>query len=387
MGKASRLRKERAQNLHLVFCDMDFDRGSRPFGPGVREAPPEAWSLGRVGLVYAHWNGHRLRIICDEILEGPHVASTAVSTLLKAKGPVIGHGLLSSDLRCVAMVTDVPEVLLRRCVDTLALAHRVRGKSYPTGCGLSKLAEHNLRGLRPKPSYPQSASGRRLGLGVQTAYRGAHDPRDDARLVARLWETMMTMRALSWGAGEPSWTHYDGDTRPGTPAGAAALGEEHIAELLGQARQPESREWRSRLLAGGRVLLPTEINAVAALLAHYTKADLPEPTMLRQLAVKLEGTGEVPRGLADEDLFTVCQWLGAKTNLEVRKRLQSGRPFTKKLRVDLAFALWQSTHRDFMFASMEARRRSREDVNAYFTMERMKQVEYAIRPRLAEAVI
>ncbi|MEV2278204.1 hypothetical protein AB0I72_21725 [Nocardiopsis sp. NPDC049922] len=53
----------------------------------------------------------------------------------------------------------------------------------------------------------------------------------------------------------------------------------------------------------------------------------------------------------------------------------------------MALALWQSTHRDFMNELMEAHRRSQEDVNAYFKAQRLKQIEYAIRPRLAEAVI
>lgn len=65
------------------------------------------------------------------------------------------------------MVTDVPDALLRRCVDTLALAHRVRERPYPTGCGLDQLAEHNLRDPRAKPSYAQSASGLRPGIGIE----------------------------------------------------------------------------------------------------------------------------------------------------------------------------------------------------------------------------
>ncbi|MGW0770281.1 hypothetical protein [Streptomyces sp. NPDC002676] len=57
--------------------------------------------------------------------------------------------------------------------------------------------------------------------------RGENDPR---------WQTMVTARALSWGAGSPSWRHYDGNTRPGTPARAAALAEEDLAELTGRQR-------------------------------------------------------------------------------------------------------------------------------------------------------
>lgn len=386
MGKAARVRKDRGRNLRLVFCDFDFDRGSRPYGPGVEAAPPEAWAIGRCGLVHARWNGQRLDMERDELVTGPEVAGAVLSALDNTKGVIIGHGLLSSDLRSLNMVTGVPDSILRRCVDTLALAHRVRGMQFPTGCGLGKLAPLNLKGGRSKPSYPQSAPGLRKGMPVITPHRGNADPREDAYLVARLWETMMTTRVLSWGAGEPSWTHYDGDTRPGTPGGTAALDETALAELTGQQRQPESREWHHRLLTGGRVLLPTKSNYVASRLVRFARAQLNDLSQLRVLAAKVHDTREIPRVESEEDLLTACQWLGAKTNLDIRERLFSGRALTKKLRIDYAIALWESTHSDFMREFMDLRRRGREDVSALLEAERMKQVQYAVRPKLAEAV-
>lgn len=47
-----------------------------------------------------------------------------------------------------------------------AFAHRIRGKRYPTGCGLSALAKANLRDPRTKPAYPSSAPGLRCARHV-----------------------------------------------------------------------------------------------------------------------------------------------------------------------------------------------------------------------------
>lgn len=68
MGKAARLKRERAQGqrrgrpLSLVFCDVDFERGSRAHGRGVAAAPPEGWVIGRADLVHARWDGEQLQV-------------------------------------------------------------------------------------------------------------------------------------------------------------------------------------------------------------------------------------------------------------------------------------------------------------------------------------
>ncbi|MFJ5951330.1 hypothetical protein [Streptomyces noursei] len=282
MGKASRRRRQHQQEqgqsrpLALTFCDVDFDRGSRAHGRGVAPAPPEGWVIGRAGLVHAEWNGAELRVTGQELIEGPRPASRLVNAL-HGKRLVIGHGILTADFRAAAMVTDVPDSLLKRTVDTLAFAHRIRGKRYPTGCGLAALAKANLRDPRAKPAQPSSAPGLRPAGGMHgmSPERGDNDPREDALTVARLWQTMITTRALSWGAGNPSWTHYHGNTRPGTPAGAAALADENIAELTGQQRQIEAVEWAQRVRFEGRVMRPTNTDSVAAMLALHSAKDLP----------------------------------------------------------------------------------------------------------------
>ncbi|MFD4790777.1 hypothetical protein ACFWN1_27760, partial [Streptomyces sp. NPDC058459] len=190
--------------MELTFCDVDFDRGSRAHGRGVAPAPPEGWVIGRAALVHAEWNGAELRVTGQKLIEGPRPASRLINAL-HGKRLVIGHGILSADFRAAAMVTDVPDSVLKRTVDTLAFAHRIRGKRYPTGCGLAALAKANLRDPRAKPAQPSSTPGLRPGGGMHgmSPERGDNDPREDALTVARLWQTMVTTRALSWGAGNP----------------------------------------------------------------------------------------------------------------------------------------------------------------------------------------
>lgn len=159
MGKAARLKRERAlgqrrgRPLSLVFCDVDFERGSRAHGRGVPAAPPEGWVIGRAGLVHARWDGEQLRIIGDELITGLRPASALVEAL-RSTDLVVGHGFLTGDLRVAAMVTDVPDSLLSRTVDTLALAHRLRGGKMPTGCNLSALATANLDASPTKQRVP-----------------------------------------------------------------------------------------------------------------------------------------------------------------------------------------------------------------------------------------
>ncbi len=350
MGKAARLRQERERGkrharplLCLVFVDVDYDRGSRAHGRGVVPAPPEAWAVGRSGLVRAEWDGTRLRETGAELVDGPHPASSLVRAL-EGREIIVGHGILTADLRAAVMVTDVPDSLLRRVIDTLAFAWRIRGVSFPAGCNLSALVAENLGSERQKSRYPGSAPGLRHGSDP-SPHRGDHDPCADARLVAALWERWVTTRRLSWGPGAPSWTCEEGHTRDGSPGRSAALTAEHIAELTGRRPHAEAAGWRSAY-RWGKDIDP----ASAALLANLSAADLPAPTVIRKMARRLQDTGMIPAGqeLTDEDLYTACQYLGAKQNLEVRERLARGRDITKPLREPLAWALWQSTHPDWL---------------------------------------
>ncbi|MFE4960462.1 hypothetical protein ACFRCW_42630 [Streptomyces sp. NPDC056653] len=81
------------------------------------------------------------------------------------------------------MITPLPDALVDRCVDTLVELHEARGGQWTTGLGLSDLSWHTLRVRRAKPGN---------GPYDTTRARGDHDPRDDARLHARLWQHLRT---------------------------------------------------------------------------------------------------------------------------------------------------------------------------------------------------
>jgi len=393
VGKAARRRAVQAEGrrrrpVSLIFCDVDYERGSRAHGRGVRAAPPEGWLIGRAGLVHADFDGERLRITGDELITGPRPASALINAL-HGKHLVVGQGILTTDLRVAAMVTPIPDSLLNRTIDTLAFAHRVRGGAYPDGCNLDDLAKENLGEVRRKPRYPSSAPGLRPGgLHGMSPERHDADPREDAALVARVWEAMVTRRKLAWGPGKPSWTHYDGDTRPGAPAGSAQLGDEHIAELTGQQPHAEAVEWAARLQAGGRVMQPTTTNSYAMDLANLSAARIPVPEQVRLIADTLRAAGEIPadQALQSEDLYMACQYLGTQQNIDVRLRSVSGRKLTKPLREPVAWALWQLTHPEWTAAYLSARRASRETVAGSIRYDELKLERARIRGRLAALV-
>ncbi|MFC3996546.1 hypothetical protein ACFOVU_11510 [Nocardiopsis sediminis] len=97
MGKSARLRRQRP--VSLVFCDVDYERGSGAHGQGVKRVPPEGWVIGRAGLLDARWDGRDLDITGDGLIEGPRPASALIRALDTAETTVVGHGLLTSDLR------------------------------------------------------------------------------------------------------------------------------------------------------------------------------------------------------------------------------------------------------------------------------------------------
>ncbi|PZG24668.1 hypothetical protein C1I98_35315 [Spongiactinospora gelatinilytica] len=201
--------------------------------------PVDGWAVARAGLVYAEWDGERCRITGDELIEGRHPASRLITALAGDQRLIVGHGLLRSDLRAVAMVTAVLDAVLLRSLDTLVLAHRLRGGRYSTGCGLSDLAWENLGIRRRKPHVPDRLSGG-ADPGLRVG-RQDHAPRDDAALLANLRQTLITTRVLVWGGGFTA----------GGRKGSVELTDEHVAELTGRRPQPENAAWRPLLRAKG----------------------------------------------------------------------------------------------------------------------------------------
>ena len=367
MGKGSRVRAERRDRLALVFCDVDYDRASRPFGAGVAPAPPRAWAVGRAGLVHAVWERGGVRFLRQKMIDGHHVASRLVAALSQSRGLVVGHGLLTCDLPAVSMVTDVPDELLSRCVDTLALAHRLKGGRYSTGCNLSALTRENLGERRAKPHYDHKSP----------ASRGDHDPCDDARLVGLLWQSMLTTRTLATG------TALAAGQRSLLP-----LADGDLAELTGRAPQTEVRYWlQQRERATLQERGPSRTRPKAITLSEVEAHLLPSPGLIGDLAEPLRSAGLIPDGpLSDERLLTACQWLGERQNLDVRNRIARGQALTKDLRYRLAQALWESTHVPFMTTLMTARRQSRTSATAYLRLNQLMREQEQTRRTIAATI-
>lgn len=386
--RAGQPRRQRRRPISLTFCDVDYERGSRAHGRGVAAAPPEGWLIGRAGLVHADFDGERLRITGDEIITGPHPASALINAL-HGKQLIVGQGILTADLRAAAMVTPIPSQLLNRTIDTLAFAHRIRGGPFPTGCNLDDLVKENLGEMRRKLRFPTSAPGLRPGgISGMSPERHDADPREDATLVARTWEAMVTTRTLAWGAGKPFWTHRDGDTRPGTAAGSAELGGEHIAELTGEQPQVEAAEWAARIREEGRIMRPTTPSINGLLLANLAAAYIPVPEPVRIIADTLQAAGEIPtdRVLQAEDLYMACQYLGTQQNLDVRHRSATGKKLTKPLREPVAWALWQLTHPEWTAAQRHWRKEARTTATGHIRLQELKKERERIRGRLAALV-
>lgn len=360
MGKGARKRRERAGRLSLVFVDLDFDRASQPFGRGSYN-DPMGWAVSRAGLVDAEWDGQRLRFTGDELIEGRHPASRLVAALATRRGLIVGHGLLRSDLPAVAMVTGIPRAVMGRTLDTLKFATRLRTVQDPgshglsTGCGLTDLLWENLQVRRPKPAIPRQFAGDP----EQPVGRGDHDPREDAALVCRLWEHLVTARSFRWGPG----MRYHGKT------GTAALSEAHHAELLGKHTHPSTRGTQDAFTAGG----PRANRMIAA--------SLPAPTTIRVQAEKLQHDGLLTQErLSDEELLTACQWMGIGQNFEIRERIADGRALVKSQRTRLSQALWDSTHPEQIDELFQA---YRENPARYYAL---MDEQAEIRAKLAAAV-
>lgn len=339
------------RRVSLLLLDLDFNRGSRPFGRGSH-ASPGCWAPGRAGLVYADWDGRRLTASGSDLIDGPRVATRLVAALGRSRRLIVGHGLISADLRAVAMVAEVSPALASRCVDTLALTWRLSGKRLPSGCGLSDLARANLGVAREKPAVPDWAG---------PAQRGNADPRDDAWLTGRIWQTMLTTRALAWEAG-PGLS--------GSPAGAAALSGQHIAELTGNRPQPEAE-------------------AFGIWLGHcpVTARALPGLDPVREIAGRLQQAGLIDPGpLSAEELLTACQWMGPGQDLDVRERIATGRRLTLELRRRLGQALWESQHADLVNEFMECRRLARTSTTAYIRSRENLATQNRIRGQIDAAI-
>jgi hypothetical protein len=128
----------------------------------------------------------------------------------------------------------------------------------------------------------------------------------------------------------------EGDIRPGSPGDTAVLTGGQVDVLTGRRPQLEAGEraaWYQPYAA---------LDGYDALrLAALSAAALPAPDLIREVAESL-APPEVT--LTDEDLWTICQYLGTRQNLDVRERIAAGRGLTKVLREPLERAILHPAH-------------------------------------------
>ncbi|MGW0477419.1 hypothetical protein [Streptomyces coeruleorubidus] len=152
----------------VAFVDADVAKGGRVSRHQLTKGP-ESCQLERVGIVWARADERCLTPVGNELIDGPLAAQDTVAALERAD-LVVGHGLLQSDLRALAMLTPVPDARLEACVDTLVVLHQARGGQWATGLNLGDLSWHTLRTrrgqawqrtLRSRPGPPRLRPARR----------------------------------------------------------------------------------------------------------------------------------------------------------------------------------------------------------------------------------
>ncbi|MDX3322459.1 hypothetical protein PV415_36780 [Streptomyces sp. ME03-5684b] len=310
MAKSKPRRRTARPVRNLVaFVDADVAKGGRISRHQLTKGP-ESWQLERVGIVWARADERCLTPVGDELIDGPLAALDTVAALERAD-LVVGHGLLQSDLRALAMLTPLPDALLEACVDTLVVLHEARGGQWATGLNLGDLSWHTLRTRRAKHG----------------------NGRDDARLHARLWQHLRTRATFTAPARAL-------DPTPVTcTLDAAALDQLRGRQVLGAA------EWHRRRLTRGTIHAQGQGDLTAAALAAAADTNFRDDlTPLRACATELLDTASPPH---ETVLLAAFQLLGPGANLKARQALTAGR-FARSVERLTAYteALWKTVHPD-----------------------------------------
>ncbi|MEZ7005456.1 hypothetical protein [Streptomyces sp. AD55] len=317
-----RRRTARPVRRLVAFVDADVAKGGRVSRHQLTKGP-ESWQLERVGIVWARADERCLTPVGDELIDGPLAAVDTVAALERAD-LVVGHGLLQSDLRALAMLTPLPDALLDACVDTLVVLHQARGGQWATGLNLGELSWHTLRTRRAKHGNGRFDPG---------PGRRGFDPRDDARLHARLWQHLRTRATFTAPARALDHTPV---TRT---LDAAALDQLHGRQVLGAA------EWHRRRLTRGTIHAQGQGDLTAAALAAAADTNFHDDlTPLRACATELLANAGPPH---DTVLLAAFQLLGPGANLKARQALTAGR-FARSVERLTAYteALWKTVHPD-----------------------------------------
>lgn len=338
------------KSRRILFVDVDYLRGSHAHGRSQVPMPPEGWLAERIGAVSAEWNGARLTVGKYHLLDFIDCGSRFLK-LVHDHDLVVGFALLQSDLPALAMTAEVRRGHVEKCVDLLPILHRVRGKRWPTGLSLEKLARANLGKTGfAKERAPERATHVSRGERMSVASRQGADPREDALLVMRLWETLVTTRAVTLPAGGAGHSSWEGSSWKDTPGATVALSDAVVREITGEASTPEQTDWfkltstiggvlgdfpgggdRARLAATRR-LPPSGIAELIRIHGALKEHRLvPETSPSITHAVLLEGLQRVP----------------GMQLLDTRNRLCTGTPLKKTQRQAVAWGMWLATHRSW----------------------------------------
>lgn len=325
----------------VAFVDVDYIRAAHANGHRrVITSGPETWAFEQSGIVWGKvdLDNREPRLVTGavELVTGPDPVTTLFDRLATAD-LIVGHGLLNADFRAAAMVAELPSWLVGRTVDTLDILTQVRSSvvssSYPTGLNLSDLAAGNLSGPRRKAARwtPATRAMRADRRGDGGRSEGSPDARDDALVVSKLWSTLITVGAVTWGAGQPGYSSAHGHGWTGKEGGTAALSKEALASLRGATRANfDSWDTLARM---------TSVVAVTSAI------DLAGGTQrLDAIWAGLAAGGFVGNQSTQEALLTGLQFMGANENATLRDRLVSGKNLTQTLRKSYAWGLFQSQH-------------------------------------------
>jgi len=336
------------KSRRMLFVDFDYLRGSHAHGRSQVPMPPEGWLVGRIGTVSAMWNGSRLVVGKSHLLDSIDCGNRFLK-LVHDHDLVVGFSLLQSDLPALAMIAEVRRGHLEKCVDVLPILNRVRGKHWPTGLSLEKLAIANLSDMGfSKERAPVRAPHVWRGERVSVANRNKSDPRDDARLVMRLWETLVATRAVvipAAGAGQastygPGWKDTPGDT--------FALATETVRELTGEMPTPERTNWFDLTRGNGGVLGVFPGGGDRARLAATRRLPASGRAELLSIHAALNDHGLIPAASLSMTPTVVLEGLQrvpGQQLFKTRESLCAGTPLTVSQRAEVAWGMWHATHR------------------------------------------
>lgn len=282
--------RRRRPGRRVAFVSTTHFRGHQ--GHTAR-SHPESWVFLSTGIVWARVGRTSMTVLEQELIQGPRAATDTLRALDNAD-LVIGHGLLNTDLRSLAMLAPVPDSLTDRCVDPYLILESARLDRRRTG--LDNLAYFARSTLGATPfDQPQGT---------------LPDPRTYARLTLRLWRHLANHRSFT---PSPSL---------GKSPCAQGVDDETYERLTGSILMG-ARDWNQLRMKG--LVLPGRrpVPAAGALAAAADATWNHELTPLYQ-AVEPLLDGDPRRKLPVPMLMSGLQRLGPAENLAARRALGRG---------------------------------------------------------------